>query len=169
MKSKVVIITGGNGVGIELDIKKVRDFISEQLGDIILSSSVYRTPPFGFEAERDFLNQVLVVDTEKSPYEFLKSIWEIECLFGRDRGDDEYEKAKWEARKRGELGFASRNMDIDILFWDDFVIKTELLEIPHPEIQKRGFVLTPLKEIMPEYIHPVLKKSVSELYGELCI
>lgn len=165
--NRAVVITGGNGVTIDNDIVTVVDDILRRLGRVTASSSVYRTPPYGFEADRDFLNQVLVVETDLTPYMFLKEIWRIEASYGRDRGGDEEEAAKWEARKRGERGYCSRDMDIDILFWNNDVIHTELLAIPHPSMCEREFVMRPLAEVLPDFVHPVVGKSVGDIFGEL--
>lgn len=165
--NRAVVITGGNGPSIESDIITVVGDISRKLGRVVVASSVYRTPPYGFEADRDFLNQVLVVETALTPYDFLKVIWEIEVSYGRERGDDSAEAAKWEARKRGERGYCSRDMDIDILFWNDEIIDTDLLAIPHPLMCRREFVMRPLAEVLPDFVHPVLGKSMLEIYSDM--
>ncbi len=165
--NRAVVITGGNGVTIDKDIATVVDDISVRLGDIMASSSIYRTPPFGFDADNDFLNQVLVVDTVLTPYIFLERIWDIERSYGRERGSAEEEIAKWEARKRGERGYCSRNMDIDILFWNDEIIDTDLLVIPHPLMCGRKFVMRPLAEVLPDFVHPVVGRTVSDIYCDL--
>ncbi len=165
--NRVVIITGGNGDNIGNDIATVKTEIERYLGTIIAESSVRESSPCGFTAERDFLNQVLVVSSELEPYAFLKNIWRIEQMYGRVRGTDDDEIARWEARKRGETGYSSRNMDIDILFWNDDVISTPLLQIPHPLICHREFVLYPLKEVIPDFIHPVEGVSVSRCLDRL--
>ncbi len=165
--NRVVIITGGNGDNINADIVTVKGMIEKHLGAIIAESSVRVSAPCGFTAERDFLNQVLVVTSELGPYDFLKNIWHIENMYGRRRGTDDEERAKWETRKRGETGYTSRNMDIDILFWNDEVISTPLLQIPHPLICRREFVLHPLKEVMPDFVHPVEGISVARCLDNL--
>lgn len=165
--NRAVVITGGNGSTIDEDIVTVVDYISERLGRIIASSSVYRTPPYGFESDRDFLNQVLVVETSLTPYVFLKTIWGIESSYGRERGDDGAEAAKWEARKRGERGYFSRNMDIDILFWNDEIISTDLLAIPHPSMCEREFVMKPLAELLPDFVHPVIGRKIKDIYSDM--
>ncbi|BCS82229.1 2-amino-4-hydroxy-6-hydroxymethyldihydropteridine diphosphokinase [Anaerocellum diazotrophicum] len=114
-------------------------------------SSIIETQPYGFVDQPKFLNCVLKGTTLLLPFELLEFVLEIENKMGRIR------LFKW----------GPRNIDIDILFYDDCVIDTEKLKIPHPELHKRLFVLEPLCEIEKDFIHPVLKKSVYELYTQL--
>jgi 2-amino-4-hydroxy-6-hydroxymethyldihydropteridine diphosphokinase len=139
---KVFLGIGGN-IGNKADnFNKVYTFIKNGLGEIVKSSSVYETPPWGFTAEENFWNQVLVIETELLPIELLQKITEIENSFGREREFGKYN---------------SREMDIDILYFDDLFIETENLIIPHPRIQQRKFVLVPLNEIAPDLKHPLLR------------
>ncbi|GAB1450669.1 2-amino-4-hydroxy-6-hydroxymethyldihydropteridine diphosphokinase [Draconibacterium sp.] len=139
---KVFLGIGGN-IGNKADnFTKVYTFIKNELGEIVKSSSVYETPPWGFTADENFWNQVLIIETELSPNELLQKITEIETNFIRER----------------EVGkYNSREMDIDILYFDDLFIETENLIIPHPRIQQRKFVLVPLNEIAPDFKHPLLR------------
>lgn len=139
---QVFLGIGGN-TGIKHDnFDKVYTFIKNELGAIIKRSSVYETPPWGFRSEENFWNQVLVIETGFSPEELLQKIAEIENRFGRERRT---------------TGYTSRKMDIDILYFDELIIETENLAIPHPQIANRVFVLVPLAEIAPEFVHPLLK------------
>ncbi len=144
----VFLGTGGNIGNKHKNFDEVVKIINKELGEIIRSSSVYETPPWGFESENPFWNQVLLIKTEYSPTELLDQIEKIENRFGRIR-----EKGK----------YSSRKMDIDILFFDEEIINTETLTIPHPLLQKRLFVLVPLAEIAPDFVHPVLKKTSVEM------
>jgi 2-amino-4-hydroxy-6-hydroxymethyldihydropteridine diphosphokinase len=139
---KVFLGIGGN-IGNKADnFNNVYTFIKKELGEIVKSSSVYETPPWGFTADENFWNQVLIIETELSPNELLQKITEIEANFIRER----------------EVGkYNSREMDIDILYFDDLFIETENLIIPHPRIQQRKFVLVPLNEIAPDFKHPLLR------------
>jgi 2-amino-4-hydroxy-6-hydroxymethyldihydropteridine diphosphokinase len=139
---KVFLGIGGN-IGNKADnFTKVYTFIKNELGEIVKSSSVYETPPWGFTADENFWNQVLIIETELSPNELLQKIAEIEANFIRER----------------EVGkYNSREMDIDILYFDDLFIETKNLIIPHPRIQQRKFVLVPLNEIAPDFKHPLLR------------
>jgi 2-amino-4-hydroxy-6-hydroxymethyldihydropteridine diphosphokinase len=94
-----------------------------------------------------FINGVFLLETGQTPRKLLESLWKIEGRLGRER------TGKW----------GPRTIDLDILFFDDRVIREDDLIIPHPELEKRRFVLDPLAEIAPDLIHPVSKKSITEL------
>ncbi len=130
------------------NLEEACKFISEFIGCIIASSSVYETEPWGFKSEKFFLNMVLNVETPLSPSGLLEKIKLVESLLGRIRADKQ---------------FISRTIDIDILLYDDLTVSEINLRIPHPGIPGRKFVLVPLCEIAPEIIHPVLKKSMASL------
>ncbi len=141
---QVFLGIGGNLGNKHDNFDKVYTFIKNELGVIIKSSSVYETPPWGFDAKENFWNQVLVIETKISPEELLKKITEMENRFGRERGTG---------------GYTSRKMDIDILYFDELVLETKKLTIPHPQIANRLFVLVPLVEIEPDFVHPQLKTN----------
>lgn len=139
---KIFLGIGGN-IGNKADnFNKVYTFIKNKLGEIVKSSSVYETPPWGFTADDNFWNQVLIVESQLSQTEVLQKINEIENSFGRERETGKYN---------------SREMDIDILYYDDLFTETGTLIIPHPRIQQRKFVLVPLNEIAPDFKHPLLR------------
>jgi len=139
---KVFLGIGGN-LGIKSDnFKKVHLSIQHELGAIVNKSSVYETPPWGFEANESFWNQVLEITTNYSPSELLGKIHEIENQFGR---------------KRNEKTYSSREIDIDILYYDDIFMEAQNLTIPHPLMYQRKFVLVPLAEIAPQFKHPLLR------------
>ncbi|NCB07154.1 MAG: 2-amino-4-hydroxy-6-hydroxymethyldihydropteridine diphosphokinase [Bacteroidia bacterium] len=138
---KVFLGIGGNIGNKPENFSTVLWFISEDMGEIILRSPVYETPPWGFHSDENFWNQVLMVETSFMPEELLDKIARIERMFGRER-------------KPG--GYMSRGMDIDILYYDDAVVETETLVIPHPLIPQRKFVLVPLADIAPGFVHPLL-------------
>ena len=141
---QVFLGIGGNTGNKQDNFDKVYTFIKNELGDIIKHSSVYETPPWGFESEENFWNQVIIIETEFSPEKLLENIAEIENWFGRERVSGKY---------------TSREMDIDILYFNELILKTETLTIPHPQIANRVFVLVPLAEIAPEYVHPQLQMT----------
>jgi len=145
---KVFLGIGGNIGNKQVNFHKVYTFIGNELGAITKSSSVYETPPWGFDAKENFWNQVLLVETKFSPEEILQKIAAIENQFGRKRVSGEYN---------------SREMDIDILYLNELVMETENLTIPHPRILQRLFVLAPLAEIAPDFIHPQLKSTNLEM------
>jgi len=138
---QVFLGIGGNIGNKQANFDKVYTQIQNVLGPILKCSSLYESSPWGFESEDLFWNKVLWVETQFSPAEILRKTAKIEASFGR---------------KRNGKGYTSREMDIDILYFDDLVMETEKLTIPHPQIANRLFVLLPLAEIAPEFIHPKL-------------
>ena len=145
---QVFLGTGGNIGNKHDNFDKVYTFIKNELGTIVKSSAVYETPPWGFEATEKFWNTVLIIETELSATELLSKINNIENRFGRTRDG---------------VNYKSREMDIDILYFNDEIINTENLTIPHPLLHKRLFVLVPLAEIAPKFVHPVLKLTSFEM------
>jgi 2-amino-4-hydroxy-6-hydroxymethyldihydropteridine diphosphokinase len=120
------------------------------MGKLKVLSSLYETEPWGFESEHKFMNAVVLVETEHEPELCLKMVNAIEREMGRIR--------------TGEAGFHDRPIDIDLLLYDDRIIDTPDLKVPHPLMLQRDFVLRPLAEIAPDLIHPVAKKSIRELF-----
>jgi 2-amino-4-hydroxy-6-hydroxymethyldihydropteridine diphosphokinase len=114
---------------------------------IIQKSSIYETEPVGFLEQPWFLNAVVQIDSTLTPRELLKQCQSIETRLERKR----------------EIPKGPRSIDIDILFFGDQIIQESDLMIPHPEIANRRFVLIPMNQIAPHFLHPVLKKSISEL------
>ena len=124
--------------------------IEERCGNIIDRSSLYETAAWGKTDQASFLNQALVLETTLNARDLLNEILYIENLMGRDR----IEK------------YGPRIIDIDIIFFNHEVIRENGLSIPHPEMSKRRFVLEPLNEVIPAYIHPVYYKTVTELLSQ---
>lgn len=143
----VYILTGGN-LGDRLSsLQMAKEYIARETGNIVSSSSVYETEAWGNNNQPDFYNQVHIITTKLSAEQVMNKILEIEERMGRVR-----------AAKN-----APRIIDIDILFFNADIINQKNLVIPHAEISNRRFVLTPLNELSPRLIHPVLNKSISEL------
>lgn len=145
---QVFLSIGGNLGNKRANFDKVYTHIQNELGCIVLRSSVYETPPWGFDSEDSFWNQVLCIETLLNPSEILEKIKKIDAAFGR---------------KRISEGYSSREMDVDILYFEDKIIETENLTIPHPLLHKRLFVVVPLAEIAPDLVHPVLKLTSVEM------
>jgi 2-amino-4-hydroxy-6-hydroxymethyldihydropteridine diphosphokinase len=147
---KVYIALGGNVGNVSESFKVATNKIKRLIGPVISESSLYITEPWGNKNQDDFLNQVICSQTLLSPGAVLKNILTIEKTMGRNRNKDNQ--------------FAPRTIDIDILFYDEKIINKNNLIIPHPRLHLRNFVLTPLMEISPALIHPVLNKTIKELF-----
>jgi 2-amino-4-hydroxy-6-hydroxymethyldihydropteridine diphosphokinase len=148
--NKAYLLIGGNMGNREKFLSAAREEIAKRCGLIIQQSAVYQTAAWGVEDQDAFLNQVLAIETRLDAQALLQQILCIEELLGRKR----------------EEKYGPRIIDIDILFYNNDIIKTEGLTVPHPQLQNRRFVLEPLNEIAPELVHPLLQKNVTELLAE---
>lgn len=146
--AKVYFVIGGNLGNREEYLERTKTLISERIGSILKKSSIYESEPWGFEHEQNFLNQVIIADTQLSPAALLLEISFIEGVLGRERNC---------------AGYCPRTVDIDILFYDQQVLLTPSLVIPHKYLHKRLFVLTPLVELVPDMIHPLFSVTNREL------
>ena len=144
------LLLGSNLGNKEENLREAVNLL-KKTGKVKKYSAVYETEPWGFTDERNFFNIALCLETDKNPFELINEILKIEMTIGR---------------KRQTKQWVSREIDIDIIFFDNLVINEENLTIPHPHAKNRKFVLVPLKEIAGDYIHPVEKKSISELLKE---
>ena len=161
--NRVALLIGGNQGDRRRLIEQATVLIQERIGTVAALSSLYETEPWGdFETEgggrkpENFLNQALLVDTSLNAHEILCEALSIEAALGRVRPTTAH-----------PLKYHSRPMDIDLIFFNDEVIDTPDLTIPHPRMHLRRFVLEPLAEIMPDYRHPLLKKTVKEMLHEV--
>lgn len=149
MKHEVYISLGSNLGNRKKYLQLAIDAVNQSIGTVERISSVYQTPAWGFEGT-SFYNACVLVTTTFSASQVLQKLLQIEKDLGR-------------VRDTSLGGYQSRCIDLDIIFYDDLVIKTDVLHIPHPQMQHRKFVLVPLSDISPEKKHPILQKSVSEL------
>ena len=145
--SKVYFSIGSNKGNRSGLINEATDKIDIIRGKVMLKSSIYDTKSWGFNSN-NFYNICILVESELTPDLILNKILTIEKDMGRLKKTDQY---------------SDRFIDIDILFFDNMVINSKNLEIPHPRIQLRKFVLTPMLELTPDLIHPILKKSIRQL------
>ena len=149
MKHFLYYLILGSNLGDRIgQIKLAKRLILEKAGEIVEESSFYETQPWGHEDQPWFVNQVIRVDSPLEPAEMLYTLKNIETIAGRKPHE------KWH----------ERHIDIDIILQEDRVIDEETLAIPHPLFHLRNFVLIPLMEIAPFVIHPVLGKTIEELY-----
>ncbi len=124
--------------------------LAMEVGNVISQSTFYTSKPWGFKSENEFLNAVVLVETQLSPFDLLLKTQEIEKQLGRtSKTDSEY---------------TDRIIDIDILLYDRLIINQPTLKIPHPLIADRDFVLIPLTEIAPDLTHPVSGKKFKDLF-----
>jgi 2-amino-4-hydroxy-6-hydroxymethyldihydropteridine diphosphokinase len=145
--SKVYFSIGSNKGNRSGLINEAIDNIDIIIGKVMLKSSIYETKSWGFNSN-NFYNICILVESELKPDLILNKILTIEKDMGRLKKTDQY---------------SDRYIDIDILFFDNMIINSKSLEIPHPRIQLRKFVLTPMLELTPDLIHPILKKSIRQL------
>ena len=152
----VVLLIGGNQGDRQQLIDEASCLIEERIGNVCLSSPIYETEPWGFEAEQNFLNQALVVDTLLSAEEVLHTALDIERQLGRRRPfiDPEHKH------------YVSRPMDIDLIFYNSLACDTTELQLPHPRMHLRRFVLQPLADIIPHFRHPMLHNTIQQLLEE---
>lgn len=143
----------GIGTNIEPRMKRMREAISAlgELGTLKNQSSIYETAPYGFTEQPNFLNAVVLLRTNFELSELHHALRQLEKELGRKN------RARWHERE----------IDFDILFYDSVIFASDTLTIPHPELQKRAFVLAPLAEIAPDQLHPVLQKNIGALLREL--
>ncbi len=148
--NKAFLLLGGNLGDRKENLKKAGERIGEKCGILIRSSSLYETAAWGKTDQPVFLNQAIEIKTELDAKQLMKKILEIEKEMGRERKEK----------------YGPRVIDIDVLLYNDEQYNDSFLKIPHPEMQNRRFVLTPLAEIASGFQHPVFKKSISQLLKE---
>lgn len=147
MEEHVVYLALGSNIGNRAaNLKEAIASLAPQM-EVKAKSDVYETPPWGFADQGKFLNQVLRAETYLKPEQLLKHLKRLEVALGR----------------KPSFQNGPRLIDIDILFYDDLVLYSPALMIPHPHMHERGFVLVPLMDIAPDFVHPVQKKSIREL------
>lgn len=138
---------GGNIGDTRQVFRDAMEAIQSWIGHIDSISSLYRSAPWGFEEQEPFLNQALLVKTELSPAESISVIAVIEKSLG----------------KEPLYPNGPRKIDIDIMFYNNLIINTESLIIPHPRLHLRRFNLLPLAEILPDFVHPILHQTIKSL------
>ena len=158
---RVVLLTGSNAPLRESILELAAELLEQSVGPILSRSRIYASQAWGFSSDEPFANQALVLDTELSPLEVLDASLAVEQQVGRNRAQEQEQK-----QITGER-YASRVVDVDVMFCDDEIISTPRLKVPHPLLHEREFALEPLCEIMGHYRHPVLRRSLRDIYQEL--
>jgi 2-amino-4-hydroxy-6-hydroxymethyldihydropteridine diphosphokinase len=120
---------------------------------VVDSSSIYETEPVGYREQEWFANAVLRIETGLNPQELLAECMRIEIQLGRERNPEN----RW----------GPRTLDLDILFYEDEIVSEESLRIPHPRMHERAYALVPMLELDPDFIHPIIKKTVLEIHNGL--
>lgn len=147
--NEVYLCLGGNLGNYLENLNKACQLINEKAGKLIQQSSVYQSQAWGMDVAPDFYNQVIKIETKFTAQQLISVLFDIEKTLGRKRTET--------------LGYQNRIMDIDILFFNHEIIRTDLLKIPHPRLHLRQFVLQPLNEIAPNFIHPLFHTTIAEL------
>jgi 2-amino-4-hydroxy-6-hydroxymethyldihydropteridine diphosphokinase len=150
MNHTVYLSLGSNLDNRLANLKQAIFSLSPQM-NVKAKSEVYETPPWGYEDQPMFLNQAVQAETYLEPEPLLRHLKRLEIALGR----------------KTTFRFGPRSIDIDILFFDDLIMETPSLIIPHPHVHERGFVLLPMMDIAPDLVHPVKKKSIREMIA-LC-
>ena len=148
--NKAYLLTGGNLGNPMAMLQGAKTAIAQRCGAVVQASALYRTAAWGMEDQPDFLNQVLLVCTPLDAHALLAIHLEIEKEMGRLRKEK----------------YGPRLLDIDILLFNDFIIDTPELKVPHPQMAFRRFVLVPLAELAPNLVHPVKKITIQEMLAQ---
>jgi len=149
-----LIALGSNLGDRKENLQQAIRLVAARCGEVLAISSLYETPPQGFEAESNFFNQVIHLKSDLSPIELLNIVLKIELDMGRVR--------------QTSGGYASRIIDLDIIMADELILNSEQLRIPHPRMAERRFVLEPAAEIAADWKHPELKMTVSKMLA-VCV
>ena len=147
---KVYLLTGGNMGDREKYLAEARELLGEHCGKITALSSLYETAAWGKEDQPSFLNQAVEMETDLPPRQLIRRVLKLEKRMGRERKEK----------------YGPRLIDIDILMYGEEIHNYPLLKLPHPELPNRRFALLPLAEIASDLLHPVYKKSITDLLDE---
>ncbi|HXB10702.1 MAG TPA: 2-amino-4-hydroxy-6-hydroxymethyldihydropteridine diphosphokinase [Bacteroidia bacterium] len=149
--NRVFLSLGSNRGNRQEYLQTATNVLEKRVGNLLQVSHIYETEPWKMNDGTNFLNQVILLETSLDAQEIMALIIETETSLGRIRSTSGYEP---------------RTIDIDILFFNEEVIKSPSVTVPHPLISERRFILEPLCELAPNYIHPKLKKSLKQLLAD---
>jgi 2-amino-4-hydroxy-6-hydroxymethyldihydropteridine diphosphokinase len=150
MASPIYLALGTNLGDREVNLRQAIRLLAPEV-TVVRESSVYVTPPWGYTDQPEFLNQVLEADSLLHPLPLLHKLKSIEGQMGREK----------------TFRNGPRLIDLDILFYGQEIVEGELLQVPHPRLQDRAFVLAPLAEIAPGFVHPVLNETIQDLLAKV--
>jgi len=151
--NRVLLSIGGNEGDREANLEEARMFISFNMGDVVKTSEVVETEAWGMpEGTEPFLNQLVEIETKLTLEKLYEEILELEEYYGRTRKEGVY---------------LDREMDVDVIFFNDEVVSEGKIIVPHERMHFREFILKPLAATWPEWIHPALKMNASQLLAEL--
>lgn len=148
----VVLLLGSNIEPRKEYLDRAIEILQQDIGTVAGMSRIYQSEPWGFEAKVPFLNMAIVFNTDKSAKEVLTICLKTEQRLGRER--------------KVEPGYASRKVDVDLLYYGDEIVNLPELVVPHPRLHLRRFALIPLTDVVPDMVHPVYKKNQKELLDE---
>ena len=146
MKGLSFILLGSNMGNREELLNDAIVMIESRCGKVVLKSSLYESEPWGFNADINFINQAIAIESVLAPHDLLNELLTIEAELGRKR-------------KENHIGYESRPIDLDIIYYEDIINSDEDLILPHPRLHLRRFVLMPICEIAPDFIHPILQET----------
>ncbi|MBR4029240.1 MAG: 2-amino-4-hydroxy-6-hydroxymethyldihydropteridine diphosphokinase [Alistipes sp.] len=157
----MILLLGSDDAEAQSIVSKAIDTIALAVGEVFKVSESFRSKAYGFTSEREFINQAIEVVVDIDAYELLRRINLIEALLGRDRDEEQRVKAK-----RNEA-YASRPIDIDIIFYGDESFNDERLTIPYHFLDEREYALRPVADIAPERKHPALEHTPEQMLKKL--
>ena len=143
------LLLGGNIGNVPETFKKAKAFLEKKsFVSIKKTSSIYKSVAWGYESENIYYNQVIEIEVDLSAYSLLFQLLEIEIQLGRNRDNE---------------GYSDRTLDLDLLFYNQAILVSDLLDIPHPRLHLRRFTLAPLNEIAPGIVHPITQTTICDL------
>lgn len=157
----VVLLLGSNDIEAQSIVSKAINIIGLTVGEVVKVSHSFRSAAYGFTSDREFVNQAIEITTTLDAYELLRRINLIEALLGRDRDEER------RVREVKNEAYASRPIDIDIIFYGDMAFEDSRLTIPYHFLEEREYALRPVADIAPERKHPMLKHTPQQMLEKL--
>jgi 2-amino-4-hydroxy-6-hydroxymethyldihydropteridine diphosphokinase len=142
-----VLLSGSNIGDRESYLQIAIQYFTSEVGALVNKSAIYESEAWGYTNQANYLNQVFIIETSATSLDLLEHIKIIESKAQRER----------------TITYGPRTLDVDILFYDNDIINTPKLIVPHPHIAQRRFTLLPLQELLPNFVHPVLKRTITQL------